>query len=313
MGIFIDVNEKLSEKVIEDLIITIKTAREHEERSVQKVCKNCIHYLTSREANYELAEKNIEQLNKISVNLNPFHWLLLGVLYESLDEDEQAIKYFTDILKTSITSNFREELTDLITIGKFYTLSDFSEFEQAGLILITKFSDESDISDLLWQLFSKVNQGEYISTFENFCTKALELYPDSIGILYFNGFIKKLGLNYQAALELFILVKDVLEKDVENPEYNLRLANIWLEISNCYLKNSNPDKTIEACDIALQYDQKSEDLQVGPFILNNKAEALLSKGEKESALAIIDHVLEENPKNVEAAAILEKIKADQMN
>jgi hypothetical protein len=39
-------------------------------------------------------------------------------------------------------------------------------------------------------------------------------------------------------------------------------------------------KTIESCDIALDYDAKAEDFKVGHSILSKKAEALLLTGDK---------------------------------
>lgn len=311
MGIFIDVNEELSDKVVENVINTIKTLREQEDKSIQKICKYCVQYLTSKEANYEFAEKNIDLLKNRSTNKNPFYLLLLGILNESLDEDELAIQYFLDILDTRIADNFHEELKDFITVGKLNTLSDFSEFENAGLILINKYSDASDITDILWQLSLKVKPEEYIPSFENFYTKALELYPDNYGIKYFHGYIKRLDLNYEAALELFLLVKDELEKDVENSEYDLQLANIWFDISNCYLKKEDLDKAIEGFDIALQHDQKTEENLLKHYIMIKKAEALLLKGENEKAISILNQVMTEDPENKEAIALLEKTSADQ--
>jgi tetratricopeptide (TPR) repeat protein len=310
MGIFIDVNEELSNKVVENIINTIKTEREREDRTIQKICKHCIQYLTSMEANYELAEKNIDQLKKLPNHNNHFYLLLLGVLNESLDEDETAIQYFSEILNTRITENFTEDLSDFITVGKLNTLSDFSELENAGLILISKYCDESNVSDMLWQLSITVNPEAYLPAFEKLSIKAQELYPENFSIKYFYGYIKKLALNYEAALELFIFVKDELEKEIEDTEDNFQLANIWLDISNCYLKTENPDKAIEGCDISMQYDQKTEEKLLQYYILNKKAEALLLKGEKESALLIINQVLAANPENPEAIALMEKAKQD---
>jgi tetratricopeptide (TPR) repeat protein len=258
-----------------------------------------------------LAEKNIDQLKNLPEHNNHFYLLLLGVLNESLDEDETAIQYFSDILNTRITGNFTEEFSDFITVGKLNTLSDFTELEKAGLILISKYCDNSNIAELLWQLSIKVNPEEYIPVFEKFCLKALELYPDNFGIKYFHGYIKRLGLNYEAALELFLQVKDELEKDIENTEFNFQLANIWLDISNCYLKNENPDKAIEGCDLSLKYDQKTEENLLKLYILNKKAEALLLKGEKEQAISIFNQLLTEDIENKEALALLEKTRSDQ--
>jgi tetratricopeptide (TPR) repeat protein len=309
MGIIIDVNEKLSDKIVENFISIIKSRRADEDRSVRKICDQCIQYLTLREVNYLVADKSIDHINKVLIDDNAFYLLLLGLLYESTDEDELAVKYFKEVAKTSLAQDFREDLNDFIILGKFYTLTDLTELENAGLILINKISNEADITDWLWQLSTYTDPAEHISTFEKFCAKAWELYPDSFEIGNFQGFLYNLGSNFEAALESFQQVRGKLEMDTENEEYNTKLANIWYNIATCFLKMGDPENTIESCDKALSYDEKSESFLIRTVILNKKAEALLLKGQKELALSIVTGILEENPEDSESLDILNRIKS----
>jgi tetratricopeptide (TPR) repeat protein len=308
MGMIIDVPEELSKKVVTNLIKIIEAEKSDQKKDIRKICSQCLTYLSIRELYFEKAEANIQFLKSDLPDQHAFYLLLLGVLNEAIDEDEVAIEYFKKFAESSLADSFRDELLDFIELGRFQTLSDYSQFEKAGLIFIDKYSSKSEISDLLWQLSTCVNPSEYIPTFEKFCARALELYPDNYGIEHFHGFIKDQSSDFEASLELYLFVKDKIEKEVENPETNLRLANIWHSIADCYLKLKNPEKAIESCDIAMTYDEKSEGFQIKNFILNKKAEALLLRGEKESALSIINRLLEENPKDEVSQNMLEKIK-----
>jgi tetratricopeptide (TPR) repeat protein len=308
MGITIDIHEKLSKKVVDNLLKIIKDNRDKEDRNIRKICDRCIKYLSMREIYYDVAEKDIDYLNSIITDINPFYPLLLAVLNEATDEDEEAIKYFTILLRSSISENFREELTDFIAQGKFYTLTNYDELENAGLSLIERCSNNSDIVTALWNLTTYADPSDNMPVFEKLCSRAIGLYPENNGILHFQGYLKTLSLDYQAALEIFLQVKDKLEKDDKSPEYFNTLANIWNNIADCYIKLDKPQQTIESCDIALDYMMKSEDFLIENIILRKKAEALLLLNQKDLALSIITKILEENAEDAESNEILKKTK-----
>jgi tetratricopeptide (TPR) repeat protein len=311
MGIFIDVNEEYSEIVVENILDILKARRDNEDKQIQKICNQCIKYLKDRDVNYEIAEKNIELLNKKAPDKDPFYLLLLGLLNESVDEEEQAIQYFTDILESEIVKDFREELADFIVFGKFYTLSDFTELENVGLILINKFSSEKDISNNLWQLSTRVNPLEYLQTFSNLIRRASELYPENYEIDHFNGYIYSQQLMYDKALESYLHVAERLKAEDENPNYNFDLAVIWDNIAYCYYKLGIADKTMECCDTALAYNEESEDFSLENNILRRKAEAFLLLKDKDSALSILNAMLEDNEEDPDTLALIEKIKSDE--
>lgn len=308
MGMIIDVPEELSNRVVANLLTIIEAEKDGKKKEIRKICSQCITYLSLRDINYDKAETNIQLLKSELSDDNSFYLILLAVLYESLDEDETAIEYFNKVAEYLPADSFRDELLEFIELGKFKTLSDYSQLEKAGLILIDKYSNDSEISHLLWQLSTEVNPSEHIPAFEKLSARAMELYPDNYGVEHFRGFIYDISSNFEDALKSFLSVKDGIEKDVDNPGYNLQLTNIWYYIASCYLKMVDPEKTIESCDIALQYNEKSEEYSIEPVILNKKAEALLLKGEKEPALSIIMRILEQNPEDEKAKQILEKIK-----
>jgi hypothetical protein len=308
MGITIDIHEKLSKKVVDNLLKIIKDNRDKEDKNIRKICDHCIKYLSMREIFYDVAEKDIDFLNNLNPDENPFYLLLLAVLNEAADEDEQAILYFNNLLESPISENFREELSDFIAQGKFYTLTNYNELEKVGLILIEKYSNNDDIVSILWNLSTFADPSNHMPVYEKLCSSAMELYSDNNGLLHFQGFLKSLSQNYQAALEIFLQVKDKLENDDKRPEYDYNLTNIWNNIADCYLKLNNPEQTIESCDLALEHNMKAEDLHIENNILRKKAEALLLLNQKDLALSIITQLLEENAEDEEAIELLEKIK-----
>jgi hypothetical protein len=119
-------------------------------------------------------------LEKVPSASNAFHVLLRAVLNESLDEDLTALKYLGELSGYSLAELFQTELGDFITIGRFVTLGEYDMLENAGLILIDRYTDETNIAETLTNLYFKAEAVQYLPEFHRLLGRAKELYPASI-------------------------------------------------------------------------------------------------------------------------------------
>jgi tetratricopeptide (TPR) repeat protein len=307
MSLFVNVSNVLSDKIKTLFVDIIENEKNGQERSVRKVCDVCSKYLEYGELRYDKVENGISSLEKVQSAGNAFYLMLLAILNESLDEDLIAVKHLTELSGSSLAEPFHKELGDFITIGRFVTLKEYDMLENAGLILIERYTNESNIAETLTNLYFKAEEIEYLPVFQRLLGRAKELYPAGIQLETASGFINMMGKNYEQALESFMAVKCSMEQDRDSKFYNFNLASIWNSIAGCYLKLDNASKTTESCDTALSYDEKTEDYIIGNSILYKKAEALLLMGEKDQALAIVKQILDENEDDENAQAIREKI------
>ncbi|MBN2763438.1 MAG: hypothetical protein JXR41_10130 [Bacteroidales bacterium] len=307
MSLFIDVIEVLSDKVKSGLIDVIGQERKNQGRPIRKICDICSKYLDYRDYRYDKVEKAIHHLQETGQPGNPLYTMLLAVLNDSLDEDSMAIEQFTAFSDTPLADPFRTELADFITIGRFVTLKDYDFLETAGSIMVERYTNEDDITDTLSNLYLKADSEEFIPVFQRLLDRARKLYPESLSLEGLNGFINMKGRDYRKALESYLAIKDRLEADKDDPYYNDQLAATWDNIAACYLKLEDVAKTLESCDIALEYDKNAATYRVGNPILYKKAEALLLTGEKEQALAIVDTILNENQEDEKALEIKGRI------
>ena len=309
MSLFIDVPEALSNKVKAGLIQMIRNEQKNQERPVRRICDTCFKYLDYGELRYDKMEEGISRLKEAGISGSPLIALLFAVLHESLDEDESAVRYLSELSNLTPAEPFRRELVDFITIGKFVTLQEYPVLEDAGVILIDRYTDENDITDTLSNLYLKAEDAEYNPVFQRLLVRAKERYPSNLSLEVLAGFLHMKSNDYRKALESFLIVKDRQEMDRDNPHYNFTLAAAWDNIAACYLKLGDAAKTLESCDTALSYDEKAEDYQVGAPILYKKAEAFLLLGEKEQALAIVDQILAENEGDEKAMEIKNQMDA----
>jgi hypothetical protein len=100
-------------------------------------------------------ESGISHLQGIGISGNGLNVLLFAILNESLDEDLIAVKHFTELSDTSLADQFRSELNDFINIGRFVTLKEYDRLEDAGSIMIDRYTDEDNITDTLSNLYLK--------------------------------------------------------------------------------------------------------------------------------------------------------------
>jgi tetratricopeptide (TPR) repeat protein len=307
MSLFVDVVDVLSDKIKTHFVDIIENEKNGQERSVRKVCDVCSNYLIHGELRYDKSENGIRQLEKMPSAGNAFYLLLLAVLYESLDEDLKAVNYLVELSGSALAEPFHTELDDFINVGRFTTLQEFQELENAGVILINRYTNETNITETLTNLYFKAEEAEYLPVYHRLLGKAKELYPASIQLESFNGFINTMGKNYAQALESFLAVKERMEQNRDNKFYNLNLAIMWDNIADCYLKLGNASKSLESCDIALSYHENAEDFMAENPMLYKKAEALLQLGEKDKALAIVEQILDENEEDEKALSIRGKI------
>ncbi|MBN1416401.1 MAG: hypothetical protein JW973_14960 [Bacteroidales bacterium] len=309
MSLFIDVIEGLSRKVKTGLKEIIERERKNQDRPVRKICDICNRYLDYGELRYDKMEDGIARLKQTGLRGSDLNLLLMAVLNESLDEDQTALEHFTEFSGSSLADNIRSELMDFIAIGKFVTIHDYHMLENAGSVMVERYTDEESITDTLSNLYLKAENEEYIPVFQRLIARAKELHPSSISLEALNGFINTKGKEYRKALESFLIIKDRLEEDKDTQYYDYQLASVWDSIAGCYLKLGDAAKTMESCDIALEYDRKAGEYKVGNAIFHKKAEAFLLIGEKEQALAIVNHILDENKDDKEALEIKSKIAA----
>ena len=309
MSLFVDVFGVLSDKIKAHFVEIIEKERDGQERSVRKVCDVCSNYLVHGELRYDKVEDGISQLEKMPSVDNPFYVMLFAILNEMLDEDLNAMKFFTGFSKSSLARPFQTEIDDFIAVGRFATFNDFQELENAASILIDRYTNENNIAETLTNLYFKAESEEYLPLFQRLLAKAKEKYPSGIQLESFNGFICMTGQHYEQALESFMTVRERLEVKTDNKFFNFNLATVWDSIADCYLKMGNAAKTIESCDTALSYDANAEDYMVGNSILYKKAEALLLAGEKDQALDIVKRILDEDEDDEKALSIREKINS----
>lgn len=307
MSLFIDVIETLSSKVKAGLNEMIGNERKKQDRPVRKICDLCSKYLKYGDLVYYRMEESISRLQESNIKDNPLYPLLMAVLNESLDEDQEAVKYLYEFSDSTLAEPFRAELIDFITIGKYVTLQENVLLEKAGSILVERYTDENTVTDTLSNLYLKNDSKEYIPLFQKLLDRAKELYPANIQLESFNSFLYIRDENYDKALESSFMVKEKLEQDKENRFYNFNLASAWDNIAGCYLKQGNPEKTIESCDVALSHNEKAEGYTVENSILQKKAEALLLLGDKDQALVTVDQILDINEEDEKALDMKKKI------
>jgi tetratricopeptide (TPR) repeat protein len=182
--------------------------------------------------------------------------------------------------------------------------------EDAVKIIIERYTDTDNITDTLSNLYLRVEQEQYIPVFQKMIARAKELYPAHPTLESLHGFMNIKGKDYSAALESFTILKDQVERDIENPYFNHMMAIAWDNIADCHLKLGDAEKTIESCEKAFVYELKSEELKVGNSILYKKSEAHLLAGDKEAALAIVSQILEEDEADETALQIKNKIQSN---
>ncbi len=310
MSLFIDVIEDLSSRIKKDLIEIIERERKNQERPVRKICDACSKYLDYGELRYDKMEEGIALLKQNGLSQNDLQGMLMAVLYESLDEDQAALEQFMKFSGSSLAEPFRSALLDFIAIGKFATLKDYDMLENAGTIIIERYTDEDNLTDTLSNLYLQAENEEYIPIFQRLVARAKELYPSSLPLEGLNGFINMKGKDYRKALESFLVIKDSLEQEKDALYYHDQLAAAWDNIAGCYLKLEDAARTIESCDIAIAFDKQAETLKIGNSALCKKAEALLLAGEKEQALALAEAILKEYPDDEKAMGIKGRISGE---
>jgi|GEM_PF-5091894 tetratricopeptide (TPR) repeat protein len=307
MSLFIDVTESLSNPLKASLIEVIRNEQKHQERSVRKLCETCIKYLDYGELRYDKMEDGVSRLQDMNLPDNPLFVLLMAVLKESLDEDQIAIEYLADFSQSATAEPFRQQLVDFITIGRFMTLGEYAVLENAGSILVERYTDEDTLGDALSNLYLKAEASEYLPVHLNLISKAKEMYPDNLKLEGFSSFIHMKAEQYDEALLSLQTIREKLEQDKDNRFYHFNLASTWESIADCYLKLGHAEKAIESCNAALTYDESSVEYRVGMPILYKKAEAFLLRNEKEQALAIVSEILKENEEDERALEIRKRI------
>ena len=264
-------------------------------RSVRKICDTCSKYLDYGELRYDKMEDGIRELQKTGTSTKGFSDMLFGVLNESLDEDQTAIEYFTRFSESSLARPMRPELDDFITIGKLVTLKQIELLENAGMLLVEKYTNSENVTDTLSNLYLKDENEASLPVFQKLIEKATGLYPDGIALESLRGFLYIKGKEYAQALQSFLIIRDRIEQDKENPYFNFNMASTYDSIAGCFLKLGDAEKTIENCDHALHFDNLSEEYKMGAAILHKKADALILAGRKEEALALTNQILEDIP------------------
>jgi len=307
MSLFIDVPEVLGDKIKAVLLEVIENEKKDQDRPVRKICEVCTKYLDYGELRYDRMEDGIAELQKTGIPGNALHVMLVAILNESLDEDLTAINHFAEFSGSSLADSFRMELSDFITIGRFVTLKEYDRLENAGTVMVERYTDEDNVTDTISNLYLKAENEEYIPVFQRLLNRAKELYPSNLSLESLNGFMNMKGKDYPKALESFLGIRDRMEQDRDNKNYHFNLALTWNNIADCYLKQGDAAKTLESCDIALTHDEKAEDYRVGNAILYKKAEALILLGDKDQALAISTQLLAEDPDDEIALEIKNKI------
>jgi tetratricopeptide (TPR) repeat protein len=307
MGVNNVVIPELSKKVVKHIVTIILAGKDKEDKPIRKICDQCIRCITFEKERDENTEKSIELITSKSSGEKAFYTLLLGILYDDLEEDEPAFKHFSEFAYSSLAEPFKEELLDFILLARFFNMEDYTNLEKVGLVFLNKYSEGIDAAGFLFQLSTHVNLADNIGTFQSLIDRAKELYPDDYALESFNGYLHNVNEEHEKALESFVKVKDNLEKEVDHPTYNLNLASLWNSIAFCQLKLKNSEKTIESCDTALFYNQKSEEMSIENSILCKKSEAFILQGMKDTALSLVNKVLENSPEDEEALAIFDKI------
>lgn len=309
MSLFIDVTEALSSIMKKNFLGAIESQRKNQDRPIRRICDTCSKYLDYGELRYDRMEDGISELQKTGLSGNDLNLLLYAILHESLDEDQTAIQQLIKFSDSSLAEPFRSELSDFIALGSVLTLQEYDKLENAVSIIIDRYSNEEDITDIISNLWLRIEKEEYFPVFQRMLARAKELYPSGTPLESLNGYINYKGKDYQRALESFLVVKDRLEQDRDNTLVDHNLAYTWDNIAGCYLKLGDADKTIESCDIAINYDMKSEEFKIGASVLYKKAEAFILTGQNDQALAIVNQLLEENKEDKQALEIKNRITA----
>jgi tetratricopeptide (TPR) repeat protein len=251
-------------------------------------------------------ENGIQEISGLNKSGDAFYTMLLAIMNESLDEDETAVSLLTKFSGSSIARPFVDELSDFITIGKMITLREYDLLETSADIMIQKYTGADTITDTLSNLYLRIDDEAYNPVFQILMDKAKAHYSFSVALESLTGFINIKAKDYGKALESFMAIKEKAEKETDNIYYHFNMASTWDNIAGCYLKLGDAEKTIECCDIAIDHEEKSDELKVGSQILYKKAEALIMKGDKEQALILANRILAESPEDEKAQELAGK-------
>jgi tetratricopeptide (TPR) repeat protein len=307
MSLFIDVTEPLSGIVKEKLNGIIENEKKDQPKPIRRICETCSKYLEYGELRYDKMEDGISELNESADISESLYILLMAVMNESLDEDLKALELLQQLSETHSTRDFRQELGDFITLGKFATLGQFELLEDAGSIIIERYSDKNTITDTLSNMYLKVDNDDCIPVIHNLLARAKTKFPDLLALESLTGFMQIKAKDYQSALTTFTGLRDRIAAQADsNPYINDNLASVWDNISLCYMNLGDAEKTIEACNTAIEYDVNAVAYNLGLPVLYRKGEALLLAGKKEEAVATANQILAEFPEDEMATDIMNR-------
>ena len=306
MSVFVDVFDSLSEPIKKNFLQHIEAEKKNHDRPVRRVCELCIKYLDYGELFYSKMEEGIEEINRIKTGTEPFHMLLLAIMHDPLDENEVVIQNLEQFKKASPHIPFYQELDDFITIARFMSLNETSLMEHAGEIIVERYVNEQNVAEVISNLYLKEESEVHIPMFLKLLTQAKQRFPESNSVDSLSAFLNIKRKNYTEALASFLTIKDRLERNPSHPYFNHNMATTWDQIAGCYMKMEDAEKTLESCETALMYDEKSGDFSVGAPIYHKKAEALMLKGQKEEALEITKRLLKENEEDEVAKELQQK-------
>jgi tetratricopeptide (TPR) repeat protein len=308
MSLFVDVIEPLSDKIKASFIGIIENEKKDQERSIRKVCDVCVRFLDYGELRYDRMEDGIRAIQDKGSPDDSLQILLMAVLHDSLDEDESAVNYFTTLAGTSTAKEIQTELNDFITIGRCLALKQYDMLEDSGNIIIERYSNQDSVTDLISNLYLKIDDEAFNPIFQKLVTRAKEQYPDHMPLYGLNGYINIKARNYSAALESYQKIVESIKSETESRFYNFNMATSWDSVAGCYMKMGDADKTLDSCDIALDFDSKAEEPhKITDAILHKKAEAYIMKSNFDQALAILHDLLKNNPDDEIAQELKKRI------
>ncbi len=307
MSLFIDVTEPLSENIKEKFNDIIEGEKKDQPKPVRRICETCSKYLEYGELRYDKMEDGIKELPDCAHTNSALNLILMAVMNEALDEDQKAIEFLEQLTDSPECREFRQELLDFITLGKFSTLGQFDLLETAGKIIIDRYAEESTVTDTLSNMYLKVDNNDYLPVIHILVGYARKKFPDLLALESLAGFMHMKANDYQSALSAFFEIREKLSASLDHNHYiNDNLASVWDNISLCHLKLGDAAKTIEACDKAMEFDSNAIAYKLGLPVLYRKAEAHLLAGNKSEAAAIAGQILAVNPEDETALELRNK-------
>jgi tetratricopeptide (TPR) repeat protein len=277
----------------------------------KKIVKIADILIDEKMVSAEIIRMHIKYLRKIRSGDN-FETLLLAFLLTDLEEYDESISLFREFISHAGDNPIVKEIQHFIILIRISEINDFSNIGQDAVTLIESIGTEDNIVTLLWRFAGIVKANENPELFLKLVNRSIELYPGQFRLFNYKGWIFQEQNLIDQAITEYLKIVEGLAHDPDHEYFNLEMATAYHSLAECSLLLPDPGKAIAYCNLALKHDEMTEENLMESMILLVRAKAYLILNDKTEEdhsriMADVSKVLEIDPDNAEAQAILQQI------